>query len=83
MDDYLDALYHYLTEERLPKAPLPADYAAQAARSETALRRLSGTFAPEQEELYLQYEDEYNGLVDLEFQQLFLETFRLAREVYR
>ena len=82
MDDYLDALYHYLTEERLPKAPLPADYAAQAARSETALRRLSGTFSPEQEELYLQYEDEYNGLV-LEFQQLFLETFRLAREVYR
>ena len=82
MDDYLDALYHYLTEERLPKAPLPADYAAQAARSETALR-LSGTFSPEQEELYLQYEDEYNGLVDLEFQQLFLETFRLAREVYR
>lgn len=51
MDDYLDALYHYLTEERLPKAPLPADYAAQAARSETALRRLSGTFSPEQEEL--------------------------------
>ena len=83
MDDYLDALYHYLTEERLPKAPLPADYAAQAAQSETALRRLSGTFSPEQEELYLQYEDEYNGLVDLEFQQLFLETFRLAREVYR
>ena len=83
MDDYLDALYHYLTEERLPKAPLQADYAAQAARSETALRRLSGTFSPEQEELYLQYEDEYNGLVDLEFQQLFLETFRLAREVYR
>ena len=82
MDDYLDALYHYLTEERLPRAPLPADYAAQAARSETALRRLSGTFSPEQEELYLQYEDEYNGLV-LEFQQLFLETFRLAREVYR
>ena len=83
MHDYLDALYHYLTEERLPTAPLPADYAAQAARSETALRRLSGTFSPEQEELYLQYEDEYNGLVDLEFQQLFLETFRLAREVYR
>ena len=83
MDDYLDALYHYLTEERLPRAPLTADYAAQAARSETALRRLSGTFSPEQEELYLQYEDEYNGLVDLEFQQLFLETFRLAREVYR
>ena len=82
MDDYLDALYHYLTEERLPRAPLPADYAAQAARSETALRRLSGTFSPEQEELYLQYEDEYNGLV-LEFQQHFLETFRLAREVYR
>ena len=32
MDDYLDALYHYLTEERLPKAPLPADYAAQEQR---------------------------------------------------
>ena len=83
MDDYLDALYHYLTDARLPKAPLPADSAAQAARAEPALRRLSGTFSPEQEELYLQYEDEYNGLVDLEFQQLFLETFRLAREVYR
>ena len=31
----------------------------------------------------LTYEEAYNGLIDLEFRQLFQETFRLARAIYR
>ena len=83
MDDYLDGLYYYLTEGCLPKAPLPPAYATQAARAEHALQLLSNTFSQEQQALYLTYEEAYNGLIDLEFLQLFQETFRLARAIYR
>ena len=66
-----------------PKAPLPPDYAAQAARAEHALQSLSDTFSQEQQALYLTYEEAYNGLIDLEFCHLFRETFRLARKIFR
>ena len=83
MDDYLDGLYYYLTEDCLPKAPLPPAYATQAARAEHAPQLLSNTFSQEQQSLYLTYEEAYNGLIDLEFLQLFQEIFRLARAIYR
>lgn len=83
MDDYLDGLYYYLTEDCLPKSPLPPAYATQAARAEHALQLLSNTFSQEQQSLYLTYEEAYNGLIDLEFLQLFQEIFRLARAIYR
>jgi hypothetical protein len=83
MYDLYDHLYHYLTAERLPSAPLPIGCAAQAGRKERAFQRLSDTFSPEQRQLYLQYEAEANSLADLEAFQLFRETLRLSRELFR
>jgi hypothetical protein len=83
MDELLDCLYNYLTEERLPRTPLPAGYAAQAGRKDLAFQRLTDTFSQEQKQLYFQYENEVNGLDALEFRHLFQAAFCLAKELYR
>ena len=83
MDDYLDALYQYLTEERLPQARSSQRYFIRCRQEEAALDALLHTLSPEQQNLYLRYEEFRNDLSSIEAEQLFRETFRLTREIYR
>ena len=57
MDDYLDALYQHLTEERLPLARSSPDYFIRCRQEEAALNALLDTLSPEQRDLYLRYEE--------------------------
>lgn len=52
-------------------------------RQEGALDALLDTLSPEQRDLYLRYEEFRNDLSSIEAEQLFRETFRLTRELYR
>ena len=83
MDDYLAALYQYLTEELLPSARSSPDYFIRCRQEEAALDALLDTLSPEQRDLYLRYEEFRNDLSVIEAEQLFRETFRLTRELYR
>lgn len=83
MDDLLDVLYVYLTEERLPQAGCSRVHLLQSRREEAALNALLDTFSEKQTSLYLRYEDAANGLSDLEARQLFREAVSLARKLYR
>lgn len=83
MEDLLDCLYAYLTEQALPRLPVPPELARRRAQEAETQDALLSALSRQQRRLYLQYEDACNACGDAERRQLFAETLRLARALER
>lgn len=82
MEDWLAPLYDYVVEQRLPHARAREDYVCLTRQEEAAVKALSDTFSPEQNALFLEWEEKSNALSFVRDELLFRETFALARALY-
>ena len=81
MEDYIDALLLYLSEQRLNN--MGGEYYARLAREEAACEALCRTLTPEQHKLFLAYEEARNATAGVAEDAYARQSFLLAKEVFR
>ena len=81
MEDFITILLDYLSEHR-PFSP-NGDYVLRRTEESAALDALCQTFSPEQNKLFLTYEDARNAIASLSEDDFARAAFLLAREIYR
>lgn len=81
MDDYITVLLNDL-EDRAGQF-LPGEYYQAANRESAALQALEATFTPEQQSLFLAYEDSRNDSAACYQDALARQAFLLGRAIFR
>lgn len=80
MEDYIDALLMYLSEER--STFVSGEYFTRLQQEETAYCALSATLTQKQKKLFLAYDDARNAAASLSESEFARAAFLLAREIF-
>ena len=81
MEDYIDALLLYLSEQR--HASSPGSYFSCLAREQAACDALCSTLSKEQHKLFLAYDDARNATASVAEDAYARQAFLLAKEIFR